>query len=101
MDLPLFAKENDIQLMQKIFGNRSAKGRFAFDVIKNILDLKMYNETNQIKVIKQQRSNIVVLKLDKGNKVILINNTNYILAVANLFNNTNKLKIIESNSIIT
>ena len=76
-------------------------GRFAFDVIKNILDLKMYNETNQIKVIKQQRSNIVVLKLDKGNKVILINNTNYILAVANLFNNTNKLKIIESNSIIT
>ena len=76
-------------------------GRFAFDVIKNILDLKMYKETNQIKVIKQQRSNIVVLKLDKGNKVILINNTNYILAVANLFNNTNKLKIIESNSIIT
>ena len=29
MDLPLFAKENDIQLMQKIFGNRSAKGKFA------------------------------------------------------------------------
>ena len=56
-------------------------------------DSQNYNQTNQIKIIKQSRYCcwvIVTLKPDEGNDVTLISNADYILTAANLLTDTNK-----------
>ena len=43
--------------------------------IKNLRSVsQIYKDTNQIKVIKQLRKDIAILKSDKGNGVVLRNN---------------------------
>ena len=64
--------------------------------LTNIEDSRIYEDKNQIKVFKQLRKDIPILKPDKGNGVVLLNNKDYTTSVGNLFKDTRKFKSVES-----
>ena len=59
-------------------------------------------DTKTHKVLKNLRknSNIVVLKLDKGNGVVVANKTDYITGILDIINDTNKFAKLESDPTI-
>ena len=61
---------NNFQSKSKI---KNALRGLAFNLI-DVEDSGIYKDTNQIKVIKQLRKDIAILKPDKGNGVVLLNN---------------------------
>ena len=64
----------------------------------NIEDSRICKDTNHIKVIKQLREDVVTLKPDKGNGVVLLNNKDYTTFFGNLFKDTKKFKSLESDN---
>ena len=72
----------------------------AFNFI-NIEDSRIYKDTNHIKVIKQLRKDIAILKPDKSNGAVLLNNKSCTTSVGNLFKDTKKFKSFESDLTIT
>ena len=54
-----------------------------------------------MKVIKQLRKDIAILKPDQGNGVVLLYNKYYTTFVGSLFKDTKKLKSLESDPTIT
>ena len=48
----------------------------------------------QIKVIKKLRKDIAILKPDKGNGAVLLNNRDYTASVGSIFKDTKKFKTL-------
>ena len=74
----------------------------TFNLI-NIEDSRICKDTNHIKVIKQLRKDIAILKPDKDNKVngvVLLNNKGYTTSAGSLFKNTRKFKSLDSDPTI-
>ena len=72
----------------------------GFNLI-NTEDSRICKDSNHIKVIKQLRKDIAILKPDTGNGVVLLNNKDYTTSVGNLIKDTKKFKSFESDPTIT
>ena len=68
---------------------------------KNDLRGLAFKIINHMKVIKQLRKDIAILKPDKGNGVVLLNNKNYTTSVGSLFKDTKTSRFLESDPTIT
>ena len=61
----------------------------------DIFDTQFLHDKNKTKVLKQLRQGCVILKPDKGNGIVLINKTEYNLAMKKLFSDRSKFKVIQ------
>ena len=52
-------------------------------------------------MLKQLRQDCVILKPDKGNYIVLINKTEYNLAMKKLFSDRSKFMVIQKDPILT
>ena len=67
----------------------------------DIFDTQFLHDKNKAKVLKQLRQDCVILKPDKGNGVVLINKTEYNLAMKKLFSDRAKFKLIRKDPTLT
>ena len=67
----------------------------------DIFDLQFLHDKNKTKVLKQLRQDCVILKPDKGNGIVLINKTEYNLAMKRLFSDRSKYKVIQKDPTLT
>ena len=67
----------------------------------DIFDLQFLHDKNKTKVLKQLRQDCVILKPDKGNGIVLINKTEYNLAMKRLFSDRSKYKVIQKDPTFT
>ena len=63
---------------------KNALRRLAFNLI-NFEDARIFKDPKKIKIIQQLRQNVVILKPDKGNSVVLLDNQDYVDSVEQLF----------------
>ena len=73
---------------------------YAFNLI-DIDDKNIFNDGNKIKIIKHVRKTLVIMKLDKGNGIVLLNKEDYTNSMENLFTNETKFKQLDSDPTIT
>ena len=67
----------------------------------DIFDTQFLHDKNKTKVVKQLRQDCVILKLDKGYGIVLINKTEYNLAMKKLFSDRAKFKLIQKDPTLT
>ena len=67
---------------------------FTFNVL-DVDDKNVYLDFKKLKVIKNLRKDVAILKPDKGNGVVLINNIDYYQSLEHLFIDKKKFKQIE------
>ena len=67
----------------------------------NFEDARIFKDSKKIKIIQQLRQNVAVLKPDKGNGVVLLDNQDYVNSMEQLFKDQTKFKILEKDSTIT
>ena len=66
-----------------------------------IFDTQFLYDKNKTKALKQLRQDCVILKPDKGNGIVLINKTEYNLAMKKLFFDSSKFKVIQKDPTLT
>ena len=66
-----------------------------------IYDKQYSHDKRKINIIKQLREKYLILKLDKGNGVMLMNKADYHDAMNQLFSEKTKFKIIENDPTLT
>ena len=57
----------------------------------------MFKDKKELEIIKNVRKELVILKPDKGNEVVLIGTNDHYTATENLFSDKNKFKEIHVN----
>ena len=67
----------------------------------DIFDTQFLHDKNKTKVVKQLRQDCVILKLDKGYGIVLINKTEYNLPMKKLFSDRAKFKLIQKDPTLT
>ena len=72
----------------------------AFNII-NIDEKRIFKDQKKIKLLKSLQKTITVLKPDKGNGIVLMDKSDYIHAVGNIFGDSNKFKLITDDPTIT
>ena len=77
----------------------SCEDWLLFLLMQKILELSL-KDKNQIKVIKELRKDIAILKPDKGNGVVVLSNKDYTTSVGCLFIDNKKFKALESDPTI-
>ena len=86
------------------YNNQYAKMKiirsYAFNLI-DIDDKNIVNDANKIKIIKYVRKTLVIMKLDKGIGIVLLNKEDYTNSMENLFTNETKFKQLDSDPTIT
>ena len=88
-----------IELYSKSKIKNALRG-LAFNLIK-FQDARIFEDSKNIKIIQQLRQNAAILKADKGNGVVLLDNQDYVNSVEQLFKNQTKFKILEKDPTIT
>ena len=73
---------------------KTALRAFTYSYV-DIFDTQFLHDKNKTKVLKQLRQDCVILKPDKGNGIVLINKTEYNLAMKKLFSDRSKFKVIQ------
>ena len=73
---------------------------YAFNLI-DIDDKNIVNDANKIKIIKYVGKTLVIMKLDKGIGIVLLNKEDYTNSMENLFTNETKFKQLDSDPTIT
>ena len=71
---------------------KTALRAFTYSYV-DIFDTQFLHDKNKTKVLKQLRQDCVILKPDKGNGIVLINKTEYNLAMKKLFSDRSKLRL--------
>ena len=69
--------------------------------LMNFDDAFIFKDSKKIKIIQQLRQNVAILKPDKGNGVVLLDNQDYVNSMEQLFKDQTKFKILEKDSTIT
>ena len=86
------------------YNNQYAKMKiirsYAFNLI-DIGDKNIFNDANKIKITKHVRKTLVIMKLDKGNGIVLLNKEDYTNSMENLFTNKTKFKQLDSDPTVT
>ena len=72
----------------------------AFNLI-NIVDTRIYKDSNIVKIIQELRKHVALLKQDKGNGIVLFNMKDYTDSVEHLFKDRQKFQILNTNPTIT
>ena len=72
----------------------------AFNII-NIDEKRIFKDQKKIKLLKSLQKTITVLKPDKGNGIVLMDKSDYIHTVENIFSDSNKFKLITDDPTIT
>ena len=72
----------------------------AFNII-NIDEKRIFKDQKKIKLLKSLQKTITVLKPDKGNGIVLMDKSDYIHTVENIFGDSNKFKLITDDPTIT
>ena len=85
-------------LMKKERG-KTALHAFTYSHV-DIFDMQFLHK-NKTKVLKQFRQGCVILKPDKGNGIVIINKTEYNLAIKKLFADSSKFKVIQKDPTLT
>ena len=67
----------------------------------NFEDAGTFKDSNKIKIIQQLRQNVAILKPNKGNGVVLLDNQDYVNSAEQLFKDQTKFKILDKASTIT
>ena len=73
---------------------------FTFNIL-DIDDKNVYLDFKKLKVIKNLRKDVAILKPDKGNGVVLINNVDYYQSLEDLFIDKKKFKQIDKDPTMT
>ena len=58
-------------------------------------DARIFKDSKKIKITRQLRQNVAILKLDKANGIVLLDNQDYVNSVEQLFKDQTKFKILE------
>ena len=66
----------------------------------NFEDAGIFKDSKKIKIMQQLRQNVAILKPDKGNGIVLLDNQDYVISVEQLFKDQTKFKIREKDPII-
>ena len=69
----------------------------AFSFI-DLDNCQVFKDKKKLEIIKNLRMELVILKLDKGNGIVLIGTNDYYTAVENLFSDKSKFKDIHDDS---
>ena len=72
---------NDLYSKSKI---KNALRWLAFNLI-NFEDVRIFKDSKKIKIIQRLRQNVAILKPDKGNGVVLLDNQDYVNSTEQLF----------------
>ena len=88
-------KENQISI-QRLKNSWQA---FTFNIL-DVDDKKVYSDFKKLKVIKNLWKDVAILKPDKGNGALLINNVHYYQSIEHLFIDKKKFKQIDKDSTI-
>ena len=88
-------KENQISI-QRLKNSLQA---FTFNIL-DVDDKKVYSDFKKLKVIKNLWKDVAILKPDKGNGALLINNVHYYQSIEHLFIDKKKFKQIDKDSTI-
>ena len=86
--------------MKKKGSVKTALRAFTYSYV-DIFDTQFLHDKNKTKVLKQLRQDCVILKPDKGNGVVLINKSEYNLAMKKLFSDRSKFKVIQKDPTLT
>ena len=79
---------------------KNALRSYAFNLI-DIDDKNIFKDANKIKIIKHLRKTLVIMKPDKGNRIVLLNKEDYTNSMENLFSDKNRFKQLDSDPTIT
>ena len=66
----------------------------------NFEDACIFKDSKKIKIMQQLRQNVAILKPDKGNGIVLLDNQDYVISVEQLFKDQTKFKIREKDLIV-
>ena len=75
-------------------------GAFSFN-IRDINDKSVYRNSEKLKLIKDLSKDLAILKLDKGNGIVLIRNSGYYQSLESLFSDKSKLYLIDKYATLT
>ena len=79
---------------------KTALSAFTYSYV-DIFDTQFLHDKNKSKVLEQLKQYRVILKPDKGNGIVLINKTEYNVALKKLFSDRSKFKVIQKNPTLT
>ena len=79
---------------------KTALSAFTYSYV-DIFDTQFLHDKNKSKVLEQLKQYRVILKPDKGNGIVLINKTEYNLAMKRLFSDRSKYKVIQKDPTLT
>ena len=82
---------NELYSKSKI---KNALCGLAFNLI-NFEDGRIFKYSKKIKIIQQLRQNVAILKPDKSNGIVLLDNQDYVNSVEQPFKDQIKFKILE------
>ena len=89
-------KENQISVQRL----KNSLRALTFNIL-DIYDKNVYSDFKKLKVIKNLRKDVAILKSDKGNGVVLINNVDYYQSLEHLFIDKKKFKEIGKDPTMT
>ena len=79
---------------------KTALSAFTYSYV-DIFDTQFLHDKIKRKVLKQLKQYRVILKPDKGNRIVLINKTEYNVAMRKLFSDCSKFKVIQKDPTLT
>ena len=79
---------------------KTALSAFTYSYV-DIFDTQFLHDKIKRKVLKQLKQYCVILKPDKGNGIVLINKTEYNVAMRKLFSDCSKFKVIQKDPTLT
>ena len=79
---------------------KNALRSFAFNLI-DIDDKNIFKDATKLKTIKNLRKTLVIMKPDKGNGIVLLNEDDYTKSMEHLFSDKNKFKQLDSDPTLT
>ena len=79
---------------------KTALGAFTYSYV-DIFDTQFLHDKNKSKVLEQLKQYRVILKPDKGNGIVLINKTEYNLAMKKLSADRSKFKVVQKDLTLT
>ena len=86
-------------MYSKIKIKNSLRG-LTFNLI-NIEDTRIYKDSNKVKIIHELRKHVTILKLDKGNGIVLFEIKDYTDSVVHLFKGRKNFQILDTNPTTT
>ena len=73
---------------------------FTFNLLE-IDDKRIFSDNTNLRLIKNLRKDLVILKPDKGNGIVLLNKTDYHKAIDDMFSDTSKFTKVNADPSVT